>query len=88
MFSYLQIADLYRQLAAAYDKIDSFEKQGEILNSLNEEKYTSLQEYCQTLKNIISTKEITIQDLNEQIDLLNKNLEEDDQREGQFPSEF
>lgn len=88
MFNHSQMAHVYGLLAEAYIKIDSYEKQEDALNSLNKEKYTCLEEYCETLRDVLASKDILIRDYLKEIDLLHLKLEEDDQREGQFPSEF
>jgi predicted nucleic acid-binding Zn-ribbon protein len=92
MFNYLKVADLHRDLAAAYDKIDSFSKQVELQTSLQQEVQETLKERLEvyqsineSLKNTIKEKDDIINKLEKEIEDLSKDY---DQREGQFPIEY
>jgi hypothetical protein len=88
MFDYQKLADLYRDLANAYDKISSLSKQNELIKSLNDERYNTLdQQYKLSLNNnnyltkALEESKDHIEELTIQIENLEIKLDEYDQRE-------
>lgn len=95
MSDYLRMADLHRELASVYDRINSLENQDELLTSIQQERLENLEEQVNVQKSIIvnlnntlDTQQSTIKQLEQQISYLETKLEEYDQREEGFPIEF
>jgi peptidoglycan hydrolase CwlO-like protein len=77
MYDYQRMADLYKDLASAYEKINSFIKQIELMESLNKERYETLQSQfnisqasVNSLTNLLKEKEEAIEKLKDEHDYL------------------